>query len=271
MSLLLEALQYGFVQRALLAGSLIAICCAGLGIFLVLRKLSLLGEGLSHFSFAAIGLALLLNIYPLYITIPLALLAALGILYLSENSNFYGDAAIGLVSSVGVAIGVLLASQGGGFNVDLFSYLFGDILAITPAETMGTVLLSIVVIGLVFLFYHELFAITFDEEYARVLGIKTHRVNRVLVMLAAVTIVLGIKVVGIMLVSSLIIFPSITALQISRGFRTALGLSIGIALFSVLLGIMLAFVLDVPAGAMIVLINFVLFVIAYITRMLKSE
>ncbi|MCK5242321.1 metal ABC transporter permease [bacterium] len=269
MSLLLEAFQYGFVHRALLAGAVIAVSCACLGIFLVLRKLSLIGEGLAHFSFATIGLGLLLNIYPIYVTIPLAVLASLGILYLSENTNFYGDAAIGLVSAIGVAAGVLMASLSGGFNVDLFSYLFGDILAITPTEAVSAVLLSVVIIVLVLLFYHELFAITFDEEYARVLGIKTRRVNRILVMLSAVTIVLGIKVVGIMLVSSLIIFPSITALQISRAFRTALILSVGIALVSVVAGILLAFVLNVPAGAMIVVLNFIFFIAAYIVRIFK--
>ncbi|MBN1596524.1 metal ABC transporter permease [candidate division FCPU426 bacterium] len=269
MQLWLEAFQYGFVQRALLAGSLVAVCCACLGIFLVLRKLSLIGEGLAHFSFGVIGLALLLNIYPMYITVPLVLVASLGILYLSEHANVFGDAAIGLVAAVGVAVGVVLASKGGGFNVDLFSYLFGDILAVTALEALSAAALSLVVLALVFLFYHELFAVTFDEEYARVMGIKTRRINRLLVMLSALTIVLGIKVVGIMLVSSLIIFPSLTALQFQSGFRAALFTACTVAVFSVVAGIVAAFILDVPAGAAIVLLNFLLFMLAMAWRAVR--
>lgn len=264
MNQILDALQYGFVQRALVAGCFVAVSCAFLGLFLVLRRFSMIGDGLSHFAFATIGLALFLNVYPLYIAVPLTVLASLFILYLSERANVYGDAAIGMISSIGVALGIILASMGDGFNVDLFSYLFGDILTISKLEAVTSVILSIFVMSLISLFYHDLFAITFDEEYALVLGINSRRINKVLIILTSVTVVLGIKVVGTMLVSSLIIFPSISALQIARGFKSAIGLSFLITVLSVIVGILLAFTLDIPAGAAIVMLNFFLFIVSFI-------
>ena len=226
----------------------------------------MIGEGLAHFSLAPIGLALMLGIYPLYIAIPMAIFASFWILQLAKRGNMYGDAAIGLVSAIGVAMGITLASLGSGFNVDLFSYLFGDILAVTQGEAWASVLLSLLVLILVAVHYQELFAMTFDEEYAQVLGIKTERVNHVLVLLTSLTVILGIKVVGTMLVSSLIIFPAITALQISRGFKKALCLAVSFALLSVVSGIILAFLVNVPAGAAIVLVNFGFFLVAYVAK-----
>lgn len=267
----IEALQYGFMLRALTAGSLIAISCAILGVFLVLRSYSLIGEGLSHFAFGTIGLGLLLNVYPLTVTIPLVIVASFWILHLVDKTNIYADAAIGLVSAIGIAIGITLSSKGGGFNVDLFSYLFGDILAVNLLETFIAIGVSTVVIVLISLFYQELFAITFDEEYAQVCGLKTHALNHLLIILTAVTVVLGIKVVGTMLVSSLIIFPAVTALQLGHGFKQVIITAAVVGLISVLAGIVNAFIFDLPAGASIVLINFVLFLLSYLLKMLVKK
>ncbi|MEN8140232.1 MAG: metal ABC transporter permease [Thermodesulfobacteriota bacterium] len=269
--LLTTALEYGFMQRAMVAGSFIGMCCAVLGVFLVLRRLSLIGEGLAHFSLAPIGLGLLLGIYPLYVALPLAVLASFGILHLARHANMYGDAAIGLVSALGVALGVTLASMGPGFNVDLFSYLFGDILAVSRAEAVASVILSLLVLGLVSLHLPELFTMTFDEEYAEVLGINTARVNHVLVFLTSCTVILGIRVVGTMLVSSLIIFPAVTALQVCRCFRTAIYIAMLTALLSVVLGILLAFLVNIPAGAAIVMVNFFFFALAYLKKVIRGE
>ena len=260
---IIEALQFGFVQRAVVAGCFIGVCCAILGVFLVLRRLSLIGEGLAHFSLAPIGLALMLGVYPLYVALPMGILASFWILHLANRANMYGDAAIGLVSAIGVAAGVIMASIGSGFNVDLFGYLFGDILAVNRLESFMTIGLSFVVLLLVLLNYQDLFAIAFDEEYARVLGLNTVRTNQILVILTTFTVILGIKVVGIMLVSSLIIFPAVTALQLSRGFKTAIIFAVVAAICSVVMGIVLAFVFNFPAGATIVLVNFVFFLISY--------
>jgi zinc transport system permease protein len=259
---LLEAFQYGFMQRAFLVGAFISVCCALLGVFLVLKRFSMIGDGLAHFAFATVGLALLLDLYPLYVAVPLVVAASLLILRLPEQTALYGDAAIGIVSALGIAGGVMMASLGHGFNVDLFSYLFGDILAVTTSEVVLSVLLSAMVIGAILLFYHELFAVTFDGEYAGVLGIRVGQMNRLLAVLTAFTVVLGIKVVGTMLVSSLLVLPAVTALQVSRSFRLALLVSAACGLLSVVAGIVLAFLLDLPAGAAIVLTNFALFLLA---------
>jgi len=267
---IIEAFQFGFIQRAVVAGCFIGVCCAVLGIFLVLRRLSLIGEGLAHFSLAPIGFALMLGIYPLYVAVPMGILASFWILHLANRANMYGDAAIGLVSAIGVATGVILASLGSGFNVDLFGYLFGDILAVSRLESAMTIALSFVVLLLVLLNYQELFAIAFDEEYARVVGLNTVRTNQILVILTTFTVILGIKVVGIMLVSSLIIFPAVTALQLSKGFKAAIIIAVIASVCSVVMGIVLAFLFNLPAGATIVIVNFVFFLVSYATKLLTK-
>ncbi|NTV30131.1 MAG: metal ABC transporter permease [Candidatus Omnitrophica bacterium] len=266
MDMLKEALQFAFIQRALWAGCLVAVSCAFLGVFLVLRRFAMIGDGLAHISFAAIALGLLIKVTPIFVAVPLVVLAALGILRLSDRSWVYGDAAIGLLSAIGVATGVLIASFAGGFNVDLFSYLFGNILSVSRAEVALSVVLSFIIIGVVNLFYHDLFAATFDQDHAQVSGIRTGLVNRILLVLTALTVVLGIKVVGTMLVSSLIIFPAVSALFVARSFRTAILLAAVFGLFSVVAGIFVSYAFNLPSGATIVYVNFVIFIILFILK-----
>lgn len=256
---LLSFLQYSFMQRALLAGLMVALACSCLGVFLVLRRFSLIGDGIAHVSFGTIALGLLLNASPLAVSLPLVAAAALLILKLTEKTNVHGDAAIGMISAFGLSTGVLLASLAGGFNVDLFSYLFGNILTISRSEVLLAVLLSLLVLSLLFFFYHDLFALTFDEEYAQVVGIKARRLNQMLILLTAFTVILGIKVVGTMLVSSLIILPAVTALQVARSFKGAILTAAVLGMASVLAGVILAFVFNLPAGATIVQVNFAFF------------
>jgi zinc transport system permease protein len=237
-----------------------------LGLFLVLRKLSLIGDGLSHVSFGAIALGLFFGIYPFYVAIPVVLLASYLILKLAQKAKIYGDAAIGIVSSVGIAGGVVLASLSKGFNVDLFSYLFGNILAISKPEVYLSVVLSLIVLLIIAFLYNDLFSVTFDEEYAKITGIKTERLNIVLTSLTAITVVLAIKVVGILLVSALLILPAVTALQIAKGFKATMITAAIISVFSVLTGITVSFFADLPAGATVVLINFFLFALSFLIR-----
>jgi zinc transport system permease protein len=258
----LHFLDYAFIQKAYLAGTFIATLCAMLGLYLVLRKLSLIGDGLSHVSFGAIALGLFFGFYPFYIAIPVVLIASFFILKLTEKARMYGDAAIGIVSSIGIAGGVILASLSKGFNVDLFSYLFGNILAISNQDVYVSLGLSLVVLFIIVLLYNDLFSATFDEEYAKITGVKTERINLVLTLLTAITVVLAIKVVGIMLVSALLILPAVTALQVAKGFKGAMLISILVAIVSVLVGITLSFFLDLPAGATIVMINAAIFAMA---------
>jgi len=256
---IISFLQYSFIQKAFFAGSFVAIICSALGLFLVLRKMSLIGDGLSHVSFGAIALGLYFGIYPFYIAVPVVMIASLLILKITEKAKVYGDAAIGIVSAVGIAGGVILASVSNGFNVDLFSYLFGNILAISTTEVVLSVVLSFVVLIVMYFFYWDLFSATFDEEYAKTTGIKTNVINTILTLLTAVTVVLSVKMVGIMLVSALLILPAVTALQFAKGFKTAMIIASFISLFSVLFGITISFLLDLPPGATIVMVNSLFF------------
>jgi len=263
-------LEYGFIQRAYLAGSFVAALCAMLGLFLVLRKLSLIGDGLSHVGFGAIALGLFFGFYPFYVAIPVVLLASYFILKLTEKAKMYGDAAIGIVSSVGIAGGVILASLSRGFNVDLFSYLFGNILAISVREVYLSIGLSLAVLAIIVFFYNDFFSATFDREYAKLTGVRTARIDLLLTSLTAVTVVLAIKAVGVMLVSALLILPAVTALQLAKGFKAAMLLSVLTAVISVIIGITVSFFLDLPAGATIVMCNAGLFASALAVKSLRK-
>jgi zinc transport system permease protein len=260
---IIHILQYSFIQKAFIAGSFVAIVCSSLGLFLVLRKMSLIGDGLSHVSFGAIALGLFFGLYPFYIAVPVVVLASILILKISEKARVYGDAAIGIVSAFGIAGGVILASLSKGFNVDLFSYLFGNILAISASEAVMSIILSVVVLLVIAFFYWDLFSTTFDEEYAKTTGIKINVINTLLTILTAITVVLSVKVVGIMLVSALLILPAVTALQVSKKFKTALVLGGAFSLLSVISGILISFVLDLPPGATIVMLNAMFFSLAF--------
>ncbi len=256
-----ELFQYHFIQKAMVAGCFIAILCSTLGVFLVLKRLSLIGDGLAHVTFGSVAVGLLLRSQPMYAAIPLVMLSSLGILRLTERARIYGDTAIGIVSSLGIASGIILVSVSGGYNVDLFSYLFGSILSISNVEVITSIVLSAIVILIVLLFYNELVSITFDEESARVSGIKTRRINEILVMLTALTVVLAMKVVGIMLVSALLILPSATALQTAKSFKTTIIVACIVAVFSVISGIWISFIANLPAGGTIVMINLIIFML----------
>jgi zinc transport system permease protein len=262
---IISLLSHGFIQRALIAGSFIAILCATLGTFLVLRRFSLIGDGLAHVTFGGVAVGLFLRLYPMYVAVPIVMISALGILKLVEKARLYGDAAIGIVSSLGIACGILLASAAGGFNVDLFSYLFGNILAISNAEVISSISLSVVLIFVIWFFYHELLSITFDEESAKASGVKTKTINAILVLLTSLTVVLAMRVVGIMLISSLLILPPVTALQIAQGFRMTIIIASVSGVLSVILGIFLSLVADLPSGATIVILNFLFFIGAFIS------
>lgn len=268
---ILEYLQYGFIQRALVCGSFIALLCSTLGVILVLRRFSLIGDGLAHVTFGSVALGLFFRIYPLYISIPVVMLSSLGILKLTQRARLYGDAAIGIVSSFGIAGGVILASVAGGFNVDLFSYLFGNILAIGPEELTISIALSVVVLAVIFLYFNEIFSMTFDEEFARVSGIGTEKLNAILALLTAITVVLTMSVVGIMLVSALLILPSVTALQLARSFRGAMLIAACVSLISVIGGIFISLILNFPTGATIVMTGILIFLAALALRIVRQQ
>jgi zinc transport system permease protein len=252
-------LHYGFLQRALLAGVFVAVACAVLGVFLILRKDAMIGHGLSHIAFAGVALGLFLNILPLAAALAVSVAAGLGILRLKDRAGLHGDTAIGILSSLGLAVGVLLATLAGSFNVDLMAYLFGDILAIQPAEVWLSVALAAAVLLVVFLNYAKLLFMTFDRESARVSGVKTGRLDAVLMTLTAVTIVLGMKVAGILLVAALIVIPAAAGLQLASSFRMAVLIAGAVAVVSVVAGLAVSLELDIPASAAIVIFCFLVF------------
>ncbi len=263
-------LSYGFLQRALLAGIFVAIACALLGVFLILRRDAMIGHGLAHVTFAGVALGLFLKIIPLAAALVIAVLAALGIMKLKEKAGVYGDTAIAIFSSVGLALGILLATLAQSFNVDLFSYLFGDILAIEASEVWLSIGLAVIVVFIVIINYHRFMYMTFDLEAAKASGIKVGRLDILLTVLTAVTIVLGMKVVGILLVSALVVIPAAAGLQLAANFKQAIILSSLIAFISVLLGLILAFYLDFPASGTIVILSFLLFGLIFIFKRRKK-
>lgn len=273
MTSFVELFSYGFIQRALLAGVLIGVLCAVLGVFLVLRRLSLIGDGLAHITFGSVALALFAGLQGaamLLVSLPVVLLASLGILKLASRARLGGDAAIGIVSSLGVSTGVMLAVMGQGYGVDLFSYLFGSILAISVTELLVAAGLFVAVLGLLWLYYHELVALTFNEELAMVSGIKVRFLNSLLAALTALTVVLAMKLVGVMLISALLILPASAALQVARGFRMTVIFSVVVALLAVVGGIVLSFLFNLPSGATIILMAFAQFCLCFLLRQLRG-
>jgi len=257
---------YGFLQRAFLAGLFIAVACAVLGVFLVLRKDAMIGHGLAHIAFAGVAVGLFLKVLPLVAALAVAVGAALAVVKLKGRAGLHGDTAIGIFSSLGLALGVLLASQARSFNVELMSYLFGDILAIEPIEVVLAVGLAAAVLVAVRANYGPLLFSTFDRESARAAGIKVGRLDTLLMVLTAVTIVLGMKVAGILLVAALIVMPAAAGLQAASSFRGALGAASAVAVLSVTGGLALSLAVNVPASAAIVVLCFLAFVALFAAK-----
>lgn len=229
MKTLLEMLSYPFLVRALIVGCLVSLCASLLGTSLVLKRYSMIGDGLSHVGFAALAIAYALNLAPMSLSIPVCVIAAFFLLQLEENAKIKGDAATALLCSGALAVGVMTISLTTGMNTDVCNYMFGSILAMSPSDVELSVVLSIIVLLLYLLFYPRIFAVTFDESFAKASGTNTRLYNMVIALLTAVTIVLGMRMMGTLLISSLIVFPSLTAMRICRTFRWTVLMS---ALFS---------------------------------------
>lgn len=257
---MINALQYGFMQRALIAGLLVAVTCSIIGVFLILRRLSLIGDGLAHLSFGGVALGILLGVYPPLAALILAVLGALGISALRKRVQ--GDIALGIIFSLGLSLGVVFISLSSkGFGMDLFSYLFGSILSVTEKDVLLMGLLSLIVISFTVLFYKELFYITFDEESAKAGGIPVGLINTLLLVLTAVTIVASMRVVGILLVSSFIIVPAAASMQISGSFKKTIIYSIIFSVIAVFMGLLASYYLNIATGGAIVLSSILLFFI----------
>ncbi len=256
-----ELLSYGFFQRAIVAGSFISVGCALLGIFLILRRDAMIGHGLAHITFAGVALGILLNMMPLLSALVVAVLTAIVILKLKDKAGLYGDTAIAIFSSTGFALGVLIITLSNKFNVDLFSYLFGDILAIGRLEVWLSITIALVILIIVTLYYPTFMYITFDRESAKVSGLKVEKLEIWITILTALTVVLGMKIVGILLVSALLVIPAASSLQLAKNFKQALFFSSLISFISVNLGLLTSVLFDLPASGAIVILSFIIFLI----------
>ena len=267
---LLEPFGYLFMQRAIIVGVMVAISSSILGSFLVLKRFSMIGHGLSHVTFAAVAISLVLHTQPIVVSLPVVMLASVFILKINDYASIHGEAAIGLISSVSIAFGTVLASLNNGFNIDLNSYLFGSILTINALNMWLSIIISLLIIFVVVYFYHDLFAITYDSEYATISGIKTSRLNMILGVLTAAVIVIGTKAIGTMLISSLIVFPMVISMQFKGGFYRTIVTAVIIGVINVLLGLFISFFLNIPSGSTIVLISGLVFLFVYVYHILRE-
>ena len=255
MNVLSEMLSYPFMVRALFGGMLVSLCASLLGVSLVLKRYSMIGDGLSHVSFGALSIALAMGWSPLKVSIPVVVLAAFFLLRITENSRIKSDAAIAMISASSLAIGIIVTSLTTGMTTDVSSYMFGSILAMTKEDVVLSAVLCIIVLGLFVLCYNQVFAVTFDENFAKATGVNVGAYNMLISVLTAVTIVLGMRMMGAMLISSLVIFPCLTSMRVFKSF-TSVVISSGIlSLVCFLLGMMASYQFSTPAGASVVVVN----------------
>ena len=261
LDLLKEMFSYPFMVRAILVGTIVALCSSLLGVSLVLKRYSMIGDGLSHVGFGALALATALNMAPLTISIPIVVLAAFLLLRLSSTGRLKGDAAIAMISTGALAVGVIVLSLSTGMASDVNNYVFGSMLAMSGEDVTLSVVLAAAVLMLFVLFYRRIFAVTFDETFARATGGHAEACNMLLALLTAVTIVLGMRVMGTMLISSLIIFPALTAMRVCRSFKSVTLCAAAVSVVCFFVGLCASYLLSTAAGATVVVANILAFLI----------
>jgi zinc transport system permease protein len=270
MQTMIEMFSFPFIQRAFLVGIFVSLCAALIGVSLVLKRYSMIGDGLSHVSFGALAIAMAVHAAPLKFSIPIVVVAAVLLLRMRENRRMKSDAAIGIVSASALAIGVIVTSLSSGLNADAYSYMFGSILAQSREDVVLSLLLSVCVLTLFLFCYHKIFAVTFDETFAKATGVKIGFYNTLIAVLTAVTIVLGMRMMGAMLISSLIIFPALTSMAVWKSFRSVV-LSSGIlSVVCFTAGLIASYLLETPVGATIVLTNLLVFLLFRLIGRLRS-
>lgn len=268
-----DIFQYSFILRGLEAGIIVALVAPLIGIFLVLRRYSLIADTLAHVSLAGIALGLLFGLNPVLTALGVTVASSLGIEKLRSTKRIYGESALALFLSGSLALATVLLSLGNGFNSNLFNYLFGSIVTVSQNDVYIVAALAVIVILLLLAFYKELVYITFDEESARVSGLPVDLVNKVLVILAALTISLAIPIVGILLIAALVVIPVVTALQFRQSFIRTIIYAECVSLFSVVAGIVISFYGDLSTGGTIVLTMLTIFagVMVFKSRMFSQR
>lgn len=267
---IIQMFSYSFMVRAFITGLFISACASIIGVSLVLKHYSMMGDGLSHVGFGTLAIAVVLNQSPLYLSLPVVMICAFLLLSLSKRSKIHADAAIALISTSALALGVMLLSVTTGMNTDVCNYLFGSILGMKISDMYLTILLCSVIIVLYVLFYPKIFAITFDETFAKASGLKVKYYNLALALMSAVIITLGMRMMGALLISNLIVIPALTAMRVCRSFKNVVLYSLAISLFCFAAGLYVSYEFSTPTGASIVLINVALFLIHVVIEKLRG-
>ena len=248
-----------FLLRALIAGVMISLCSALLGVSLVLKKFSMIGDGLSHVGFGAMAIAVAANVAPLTVALPVVIVASFLLIRLNEKAKIKGDVAIALLSTGALAVGVMATSMTTGMNVDIYNYMFGSIYAMNGEDVVLSLILSLLVLALFLLFYHRIFAVTFDEDFSRAVGTRVEAYNLLIAVVVAVIIVLAMNLVGSLLISALIIFPALSAMRLFRSFRGVTICSAVLSVVCALTGMLISIVGGTPVGSTIVAVDIVAF------------
>ena len=270
MNTIVSLFSYSFIVRAIIVGGLISLCAALLGVSLVLKRYSMIGDGLSHVGFGALSVALATGAAPLAVSAPVVILASFALLQLTEKSKIKADAAIALISTSALAVGVVVVSLTGGMNTDVDSLMFGSVLAMSNADVYISAALAAVVLVIFILFYNRLFAMIFDDAFSKAVGIKTNRYNMLIAFLTAVTIVIGMRIMGTLLISSLIIFPALSSMRFFGRFKPVVISSAILSLVCFILGIAASFICETPAGASVVIVNVIAFLLFWIAGKIKA-
>ncbi len=269
MTSILDMFSYTFMVRAFFVGILISLCASLIGVSLVLRRNSMIGDGLSHVGFGAFAIATILGFAPLEFAIPIVIIVSFFILKLNDSSKIHGDSAIALISASSLAIGTFAISVTKGVNTDINNYLFGSILGLNEKDIIISVVLSILVILIYVISYNKIFAITFDEKFAKSVGIKTDLYNIIFACLCSVVVVLGMRLMGSLLISSLIIFPTLSSMQYFKKFKSVVISSTIISIIAFIIGLIISYIYATPTGATIVIINLIVFIIFKLISMFK--
>lgn len=258
---MIESLGYAYMQRAMVAGVLIGVLCAVIGVYVVLKQLSFIGAGISHASFGGIALGMWAGINPVWSAVAFCLMVAWSIGYISHRKIVKEDTAVGVFFASTMALGIVIIGLMQGYQVDLFSYLFGSIIAVTRVDVYTTLALALLVLGCVAVFYKELLFVAFDPEMAEVTGVPAGRLYFLLITLMALTVAVSIKVVGIVLVSALLVIPAAAAFQLTERFRTMMCLAVIFGVGSTILGLFISYWMQIASGAAIVLLATLVFFI----------
>jgi len=269
MEMVFDLIQYGFMQRALISAIAISVICSIVGLFLVLKRHSLFGDALAHVAFSGISLGLFVGVSPLWTAYIVAILSAVGVNKLRESTKIPPDSSIAGLLTSGLAIGVILISISGGFTLNLFSLLFGNILLVSNDDLIMILITAAIVIPVIYILYKKLVLIIFDENQAKVSGLNVTWINTLFIILASITIIASIRLVGVLLISSLIVIPNITALMLGKGFKKTMFISCAMSVFSVVFGIVISYYSNLVPSGTIVLTMVSMFLITIITKNMK--